>query len=264
MRRWATRDVASILELYHEDFVLVDHRAIGWETVRGLEAAEQLARSAAAIGPEIRMETDEIVACDERVMITLNAFRGPGVKAGELDYRFGTVQVVEDGRWLSGDLYDVDDEGAMVARYVELGGGLGPLGDSAPERVWAEHRRRFAARDAAGMLELAGDGWTMTDHRTLGWAPVRNREEAEQFTRSVEANTSRAMWSEVQEVVAVNDRALAMRMRWRGRGHPPVGEFEIPVGVVIAVENGVMTSYDQYEIDDTEAMLARFAEASVD
>jgi hypothetical protein len=67
---------------------------------------------------------------------------------------------------------------------------------------------------------------------------------------------------EVDEVLACDERAIAMRVTWRGTAVDGGGQLDYPLGLVIVVEDGRAISHDQYDHDDTDAILARFAELS--
>ena len=64
---------------------------------------------------------------------------------------------------------------------------------------------------------------------------------------------------EVDEVLAVNDDALAVLIRLAGHDEHG-GAFELPVGQVLRYRDGVGVSVDQYDPSDRETMLRRFAE----
>jgi len=122
VRRFAARDLQALLELHAEDWTLVDHRALGWEEMRGLDGYREGMRSLFSMSPDIRVEIDDVLACDERVIATRLGYRGIGRQAGEFEFLIGNVTVVEGGRGVSVELYDYDDDAAMLARYAELGG----------------------------------------------------------------------------------------------------------------------------------------------
>jgi hypothetical protein len=77
----------------------------------------------------VRIELDELLACDERVIAMRAAVRGTVPDDGAtFELRFGAVDVVEGGRFTRVELYDPDDRRAMLARYAELVGGTDSLG----------------------------------------------------------------------------------------------------------------------------------------
>jgi hypothetical protein len=64
----------------------------------------------------------------------------------------------------------------------------------------------------------------------------------------------------VDEVLACDDRLVAFTMTWRGSGADGGGELALPIGNVYVVEGGRVAHLDQYDPDDRQAMIARYAE----
>ncbi len=260
LRRWPTRDVECLLELYAEDWYQIDHRKVGWEPARGRDTARELLRSAFAASPDLQLVVYEVMACDERVIAWSGAWRGTSPEGGgELEVPFGMVSVVESGLWQGVDMYEPDHRQAMIVRYVELGGGQGRLGDRPPERYWAELLRRFAAHDVEAVVELHAPDWVFVDYRSLAWEEMRGRQGAETFFRSAFA-VSPDVRGEVDEVLACDERVIALITTWRGLGGDASGSFEIRVGMVDVIEAAQSVSRDQYECSDRDAMLARYKE----
>jgi class 3 adenylate cyclase/ketosteroid isomerase-like protein len=251
-RRFDAQDADALIELAAEDCVIVDHRAAGWEELRGRAAARRLHDSAVGASVEIRFEVDEVLACDDRVIAARIANRGRGRRAGEFEFRAGYVSVVEDGRWVSLDQYEYDDDAAMLARFAELT-------QLAPQRFRAEFKRRFDAHDVDGCIELTGEDWVQTDHRRVGWGRARGRERARELLESVYADAP-DLRVEVSEVLACDDRVIAERGAWRGTTTDGGGEFEVPFGMVSVIEDGRRVSEDVYEPEDDRTIIARYVE----
>jgi hypothetical protein len=102
--------------VWADALVVVDHRGLGWDKVQGLEALRENIRSAMQMWPDVRVEVDEVLACDERVI----AFRDPFVVAD------GSIHRLEQ--------FEPDARQAMIALFAELVRGQAPLGDRPPER----------------------------------------------------------------------------------------------------------------------------------
>ncbi len=261
-RRWAMHDIDALLELYAEDWVMTDHRAMGWEPQRGRAQARTVVESVFAIAPDVRLEIDEVLACDERVIAMRVAYRGHAADgSGYAEYPVGYAAVVEAGISVSIDQYDHDDDRAMIARYAELGGGLGPLGDRPPERWWKRFARGHTARELEPMLELYADGYENVDHRSLGWEATAGSQDTTERLRSIWRGTSH-FHLEVNEVLACDERVIALRITWTGKAIEPSGggKFAVPMVVVTLVESGRALRMDQYEEDDREAALTRYRE----
>jgi len=260
IRRWSTRDLEAMLELCDENWVMVDHRALGWGPMRGRDGFRELLRSVFQISPDVRLEIDDVLACDERVIALRTAYRGHASDgSGDFELLGGHVAVVEGGRVLSLDQHDYDDEAAMLHRYAELGGRQALLGDRPPEGFVAEFARRFATRQLERCLELYAEEWVLIDHRTIGWDQARGRDGAAAIIRSA-FDGSPDMRLEIDEVLACDEQVLAMRATWRGTTMEGGGELAIELGLVLAVAAGRMTRMEMYEPGDRQAMIARYEE----
>jgi class 3 adenylate cyclase/ketosteroid isomerase-like protein len=259
IRRWSTRDVDSMAELCNEDWVMVDHRVLGWEPMRGPDGFRQLIRSVFQSSPDIRLEIDQTLACDDRVIAQRIAYRGHAGDGGDFELLGGHVAVVEAGRSLTLDQYDYEDEAAMLHRYAQLGGRQGLLGDRAPERFVAEFARRYATRDLERCLDLYSEDWLLIDHRAIGWDQTRGREGAAAIIRSA-FDGSPDMRLEVNEVLACDEHVLAMRASWCGTTMEGGGELAIELGLVLAIDSARMARMEMYEPTDRRSILARYEE----
>jgi ketosteroid isomerase-like protein len=259
-RRFDAHDADGLVALMDERRVLIDHRKLGWEAAEGPhETREGLVASFDA-SPDIRVELEEVLACDNRVIALRIAYRGHAVDgSGEFESPIGSVTVIEDGRLMRADRFEPEDRHAMIARYVEVGGGHGPLGDRPPERFSAEWGRRFARRELDRLTELHAEGIVYIDHRQLSWEEVRGRDRFAVLLRSG-FDAFLDLRLEIDEVVACDDRVIALRQTLHGHAHEGGGEFAVPVGVVNVIEDGLLINVDQYEPDEREAVLARYTE----
>jgi ketosteroid isomerase-like protein len=253
------REYERLAELVAEDWYFVDHRALGWEEGHGRDKCEAIMRSFFDASPDVRFDFGDLLAADDRVMVVHAAIRGHGRKAGEHETVTGAVYLIEGGLWAGVDFYEPDDRWAMTARYAELGGGLEPLGDRPPERLYAEFLRRWAAGDTGKIVELCADGYRHNDHRKLGWEAVDSLAALWDFVASAVAGTS-GFHFDVDEVLACDDRVLALRGTWHAHSPETGSEMEFKLGHVAVVEHGLLVRQDHYDYDDTRAMLARFAE----
>jgi hypothetical protein len=117
-RRFDAHDLDGLVELRARTCALVDHRRRRPERDGDGERWHPGFAST-----DVRIELDELLACDERVIAMRAAVRGTVPDDGAMfEVRFGAVDVVEDGRFTSVELYDSDDRRALFARYVELAG----------------------------------------------------------------------------------------------------------------------------------------------
>jgi SnoaL-like domain len=121
-RRFDTHDLAGLVELRTRSCAIVDHRRRRSERDGDGEYWQPEFAST-----DVRIELDELLACDERVIAVRAVVRGTVPDDGAMfELRFGAVDVVESGRFTSVELYDPDDRPAMLARYVELAGRRAP------------------------------------------------------------------------------------------------------------------------------------------
>jgi len=258
LRRLAAGE--NLRELYRADFDMVDHRRLGWEELSGPQAAADLLRSLFGMVTEMGLAVDEVIACDDRVMAVTVTVHGTAREGGgALTLPLGYVILVEDNRLGHAEIYEPEDRLAMVARYAALGGGQGPLGDRPPERVWAEYVRLAAARDLDRLAGLLAPDWVLIDHRTLGWQEFRGHDGALGRIRSGYA-VAADVRLEVDEVLACDDRVIAMRATVHGTRSSGRRPFDLPAGIVSVVENGRIIRREQFDHADVEGMLTRYAE----
>ena len=256
-------DLNAVLTLYADDWVLREHRTVRtMEELRGLDDVRRLHESLRALSSDIRLEIDEVLACDDRVIAYRHAWRGTATDGdGSFEAAAGFVTVIEDGLERSVDQFDSEDRSGMIARYVELGGGLGPLGDRPPERWFKRLAAIQATRDRQQLPCLYAEEYRFHDHRLVGWEPTTSRQEATQRIESIWDGTS-DVHLEVHEVLACDDRALALRLTWEGGTNADVGggRFAFPLCAVVWLDGDEATCWDQYEPEDRDGALARYAE----
>jgi tetratricopeptide (TPR) repeat protein len=261
-RRVATHHAHSCAELYAEDWVSIDHRSSSREPLRGRAAAARLMSSVFDLAKDVRIEFDEVLACDERVIALHMTWRGDAPDlGGEMAVSAGCVNIVEEQLCVRTELYAVDEREAMLARYAELRRPPTTLGDLPPERFWAEYASRFDAHDLTHLLELYAEDFVLVDHRPLGWVERRGRAATEETLRSFFEGVPDYR-VEFNEVLACDERVIALRMTWRGHSRDGGGELALLYAAVVVVEDGLATSVDLYEHDDREGMLERFEELS--
>jgi class 3 adenylate cyclase len=141
--------------------------------------------------------------------------------------------------------------GAQTHRSAVLGG-------RRPERFYTEFMRRYAEHDLEGVLALYAETFVLVDHRRLGWSELRGHDTLRVTYESV-FGESPDIRGEVDEVLACDDRVIAMRVGYRGHGKQ-AGAFESLFGCVTVVEDDLAVSVDHYEYDDDAAMLQRYHE----
>jgi hypothetical protein len=149
---------------------------------------------------------------------------------------------------------------AKCGRTQNAGAGLCAACDGrAPLRYYAEYGRRYASRDLDAFIELFADGWTMVLHSAGGATEVIDLATCRAWTASVYAVSPDARFA-IDEVLACDERVVAMRASYHGLGPGGRGEFAYVAGWVTVVEHGHSQFSEQFEYDDDAAMLARYAE----
>lgn len=257
------RDYVGLERLVAQDWVWADHRPLGWEQAAGPDQAQALIRGLMDGSPHGRVEFDEVIACDDRLIAVVMAWRGRGIKAGEYEMTAGAVWEFRDGRWAGVDFYDPDDRQGMIARYAERGGGAGRLGNRPPEEVSKRYLRAFAARDIEALTDLTTDDIAWVDHRGLSWEQSPGKGAWLTATLSAFRGVS-DIRVEIDEVLACDDRVIAVVFSWRGTASPGAGRgpFELSVGHVTVIDGSRIARVEQFEPHDREGMLARFGELS--
>ena len=145
-RRFDAHDLDGLLELMDENRTLTDHRKFGWDAANGIEETRAGLAAAFSGSPDMRIEIDEVLACDEHVIAAVIRYTGRGADGfGEFEAAIGSVTMIADGRLVHADRYEPDDREAMLARFGELSGSQGVLGDRPPERHMGEWMRRWEA-----------------------------------------------------------------------------------------------------------------------
>jgi hypothetical protein len=123
-RRYESQDLDAFIEMFSAGWRMVDHRADGWASSVGREGCRVLTASVFAVSPDVRFAVDEVLACDERVVAMRASYHGSGIGGrGRFAFEAGFVTVVEHGRSIGVDVYEYDDNDAILARFAELSGG---------------------------------------------------------------------------------------------------------------------------------------------
>jgi hypothetical protein len=87
IRHCNAHEFDDVKRLLVDDCYILDHRALGWEPVYGREQCMPFIRSPFEVSPHVRHDIDQVLAADDRVVVTLNTWRGHGIKAGDLEVR---------------------------------------------------------------------------------------------------------------------------------------------------------------------------------
>ena len=150
----------------------------------------------------------------------------------------GAVCAIEDGLGSQPRPVRARRRQSMIRRYAELGGGQATLGDAPPARWFRDLIAAEAARDLEPLRDLFAEDFTFTDHRPMGWEPVTGREAAGELFRSG-WDVAAYLHREVDEVLACDERVIALRCTLRFLNREGGGRSEVPLGLVAVIEDGV-------------------------
>jgi ketosteroid isomerase-like protein len=253
------RNVDALVAMFAEDIVRVDHRKIGWEDIQGRGAVREHYHSLLDMWPTLRVAPQEVIACDDQVIALTETTHGTSAETGSTaELSFGVVARIENGLITHWDQYDPGDRWAMIARYAELGGGHGPLGDRPPERLVRRVILCYAEQDVGAFFDMFTDDFVMIDHKKLGGFETDKRGQRGLFESIVSASLD--VRFEVREVLACDDHVIALTYAFCGHAADGGGAFEIPSGIVCVVADGMWRRLERFESDDRAGMLARYAE----
>jgi hypothetical protein len=138
-----------------------------------------------------------------------------------------------------------------------LSDAIAARGDLAPLRFFGEFGRAYAARDVERLVALFDDDWTMADFRPHDSQNIYGVAGARALIRSV-FTVSPDIRFAIDEVLACDDRVIALTVSYRGLAQGGLGEFSYISGYVAEIENGRWFSTSEFEHDDHAAMLARY------
>jgi hypothetical protein len=264
--RFNARDWEGYVELFSPDFALVDHRALGWESM-DREAAVASARSAAEGAPDMRATT-RVLAADDRLLARVLAYRGHTLDGGGLlEVGIGSVVVCDEhGRELREELFEPDDPDALTARLealraerdlVRLAPGVDP--DAPGVKLTRTYCELFNRRDWDAFRDFFAPAYEGVDRRAVGcWGRVDFEGVLTMPTATVGMApdaTARA------DVLAVDDRLVARVLVHRGHALDGGGVAESTVGTVAQFDaDGRLLREEWFEPDDAAEMLARFEE----
>jgi ketosteroid isomerase-like protein len=111
------------------------------------------------------------------------------------------------------------------------------LGDRPPEREVARLCRRWTTVEVDALVELFTDDVVRVDHRTLGYDEAHGRDGIRE-TYTMMFEVSAEVHVHPEELLACDDRVLALRATLRGKAAEGGGEFATPCGYLFVVTDG--------------------------
>jgi ketosteroid isomerase-like protein len=263
------QDWERLQELCSPGFEMVDHRGQGAgvidldELIAGYKKTWELS-------PDLRLDRRMIRTSGVDLAASITEFTGHlgAENGGPLALALGSVSLFRDGLLVRTELFEADDEAAMLARLEEL------ATDSDPVRlapgIPPDHPLIAVVRAQCSLFDVDDGRWEATlapdfvaiDRRLVGWGERLDRD-AVLETRA----TARAIAPDMRqtvEIIAVADDLLARVMSFRGHTTEGGGLMDIAFADVITFEDGRFASEEFFPPDDREAILARFDELLVE
>jgi len=165
---YARRDWDGIAAYYSRDFVLYDHRLLGWGTLSGAAAWIRMQRSLVDLAPDVHLRTDHVRMSGRGYLSYARVLGTRDGGAFEMSH-FDVREVNEAGEICRFDLYDVDRFDQAHARFDELTDAAPPEPRfaNAASRAIARTVRCFNARDWDAMVATYAPDHRMDDRRRL-------------------------------------------------------------------------------------------------
>jgi ketosteroid isomerase-like protein len=250
------RDWAAFVEVIAPDVHWADRRLVGWGEGRGRDRLIESLRGQFDIAPDVTLTEAEVVASGESAYVSRQIYRGHSeiLGGGDVEFGFAVVTCVADFRIVDIELFEDTSLDEALSRFEDIGAA------TEPERIYARLCRALNARDWNAIGDCYADDYDSSDHRTLGWEPVRGPGGMVAFYRSwVEA----APDSELRfEWLGGDDEHGVLRAGGHGHAADEMGggEFEIVLVVVATVRDGRIVHNANFDLDDEAAAFAHLAE----
>src|SRR4051812_35096440 len=247
----ARRDWEALGALFEDDYVLVDHRRIGWDTemFSGADQMLEQQRSIPDAGIEYEVE-GRLVRAEPGVEAGLLAWSGPGWA-----FEFGVISRLRDGLFASGDIFEPDDRDGMMRRFDELVCERDleqvPVG-----RAQVEILQAFNRRDWQRVQEGFHRDFLHLEHRQFGW-DVHDREGVVAMLESWPEMVPDARMF-VSRLEAHSEHLMALV--YGGGGTADGGELELLLAAVLEERGGRIVLQEAFEPDERDGLLRRFEE----
>jgi class 3 adenylate cyclase len=118
----AARDWGKLASLFAPDFVIDDHRLLGWGTLRSGEEYVARVRALVELRPDVFLRINHVLALDDRGALLVSVWQG-SESEGAFEIPVAVVSQfapLPDGRITRWDLYDLDELDVARKLYGEL------------------------------------------------------------------------------------------------------------------------------------------------
>ncbi len=257
-RCWYARDWEGVVDSFASGFRLIDRRSVTGLDLQGEDFLASM-RFQFGMNPS-RWHVEMLATRGERLALLRSRFESEDETAGPGAVEY--VAVVESdvsGRSILNLLFDPDDFDAACA---ELDARYAAGEAAAHPRVAATMHaflRAFAARDWEALAAHFTPDLVVDDHRRLGWETLRGPAAYVESLRSLVelAPDTRLRLDHVRTC----ERGLLWVAGWLGTREG--GPFEGPwISVSEHDALGKVCRFDQYDLDQLDAALARYEELS--
>lgn len=246
------RDWRALRDMLSPDLQALDRRPLGWGSLEGPEAYMKLIEGGVELAPDARLAVAPIVL-GARAGVFRWMGRGHLAEGGgEYELEFVTLNVAKEGLVTHIEYFEPADAQRAVARFEEIGA------QTEPERVLARLSQAVLSRDWGAIEDLYAEDFELTDHRVLGWEPMRSGRAVADFFRSWVA-----LVPDVENrftVLAGDDEHAVAQLTGWGHAAEGGGEMENPAIVTFSLSDGRIRRNQIFEVGDEALALAWFEE----
>ena|GEM_PF-2009695 len=250
-RPFVDRDWDAFSAAHAPDFVLHDHRLLGWGTLRGVAAWMRTQQVLAELAPDTRARVNHLAIAEHGVLRWLLVF---GTRdGGAFDFEFLRVDEIDaSGRIRRIDLFDTGEVDAALARFAELAAsGAAPAGSlmtpTAATVAFEQLMRHFdTPGDWDAVRAACSNGFLWEDRRPI----VGMSGDVELMIASARERVASGARHERREIIGTaGDRVAISRILWAGG--PADGRFEVEFLAVFEIDaDGLCCALIFFEADD--------------
>jgi class 3 adenylate cyclase len=256
-RAFAARDWPALAVLHAPDQIAVNHRTVGWGTLRGAGAWVPTMEALVGLAADTRLRIDHLRTC-ERGFVWTSSWQGTRDGGAFETPLMVLVELDAQGRQQRMDVWDIEQLEVALARFEEIRAG-------APARA----RSEVAGRNAAGAAMVRWGATFDSAVATGDWGPMRalctpqfafddRRRFAllsggiELMIASARERVVIAAWPESNTIGTAGDRVEITRVLWTGG--PQEGRFEIEYLAVVEIDaSGLISAFVFLDPDDARA-----------
>jgi hypothetical protein len=166
-RAAAMRDWEALASLFAPDFVIEDHRLLGWGTLRSGDEYVARVRTLVDMRPDVGLRIDHVLAFDDRTVLLVATWAG-SESSGMFEIPVVVVSRVApgpDGRIQRWHFYDLDQLDAARAMHRELGTAAVARIENAATRAGDRYDEACRARDWERLVACHASTYRESDRR---------------------------------------------------------------------------------------------------